>query len=208
MVSTRVDDRKSGPGGGGMIDAERVARALDGDRSAYEELVREWAPRVRAFCIHRIRRRDIAEDVTQEAFIRGYRSLDRLREPEKFGAWIRGIAELACRDWLRSRAASEVPLSTVHDHAGDHFERPDEPFVEAIEHADDLRYLVEAVSALPPDYRETIALYYTSDFTYDELGQFLGVSGATVNARLTKGRALLRRRLADLDPSAGGTNPS
>ena len=51
------------------------------------------------------------------------------------------------------------------------------------------------VAALPEAYRETLMLYYTQDCTYDELAEMLGVSAATINARLTKARAMLRERM-------------
>ncbi len=182
-----------------MNDDQLVDRARGGDRTSYEELVRRWGPRVLTFCEHRVRRRDIAEDISQEAFIRGYRSLDRLRDAARFGAWVRGIAELACRDWLRSRSASERSLSSIHERGGDHFARREMSLEERVEHDDELRALIEQVDALPPEFRETIVLYYTEEFTYEELGAFLGVSAATVNARLTRARAMLRKRLRKLE---------
>ena len=64
--------------------------------------------------------------------------------------------------------------------------------------ADDRARLLREVDRLPDDVRETLMLYYTDEFTYQELADLLGVSAATVNARLTKARACLRARLSDL----------
>jgi RNA polymerase sigma-70 factor (ECF subfamily) len=57
--------------------------------------------------------------------------------------------------------------------------------------------LMAQVEALPDDYREVLMLYYYQDVTYRDLAELLGVSAATINARLTKGRALLRARLIE-----------
>ena len=80
-----------------MSDAQFVEQARTGHDGAYEELVRRWAPRVVAFCRSRVRLEDVAEDLAQEAMIRGHRLIRSLREPAKFGAWVIGIADLVCR---------------------------------------------------------------------------------------------------------------
>ena len=64
--------------------------------------------------------------------------------------------------------------------------------------ADDKCRLLAEVATLPEAYREVLLLYYYDDVTYQEVAEILGVSAATVNARLTKGRALLRERLSGM----------
>ena len=70
-----------------MSDAELVRQALAGQAEAYAELVRRWSPRVLALCHARVRRADAAEDLAQEALLRGYRALATLSQPDRFGAW-------------------------------------------------------------------------------------------------------------------------
>ena len=62
---------------------------------------------------------------------------------------------------------------------------------------DDLQRVRAEVAALPSVYREVVMLYYHQDMTYRDLAEMLGVSTATINARLTKARMLLRERLSD-----------
>jgi RNA polymerase sigma-70 factor (ECF subfamily) len=57
------------------------------------------------------------------------------------------------------------------------------------------RLLLAEVERLPQPYRETLMLYYSQDCTYEQLAEMLGVSAATINARLTKARAMLRERM-------------
>jgi RNA polymerase sigma-70 factor (ECF subfamily) len=68
---------------------------------------------------------------------------------------------------------------------------------DAGERQEQLEELMASVDALPEDYREVILLYYYDDVTYRDLSQMLGVSTATINARLTKARAMLRARMAE-----------
>ncbi len=176
-----------------MSDAQFVEQTRAGHDGAYEELVRRWAPRVLAFCRCRVRREDVAEDLAQEALIRGYRRIRSLREPAKFGAWLIGIAELVCRDWRRRRRP-DLPLEDRAANLPD----PADGVDVAAEKREELVELWRAVDALPALYRDTLTLYYSDDFTYQDLAEALDVSVATINARLTHARLILRERLAKL----------
>ena len=67
--------------------------------------------------------------------------------------------------------------------------------VDSVERADECRYLLSEIEALPDEFRQVVLLYYYDDVTYRDVARMLGVSPATVNARLTRARALLRERL-------------
>jgi RNA polymerase sigma-70 factor (ECF subfamily) len=182
-------------------DAELVRQARQsgaGRTEAYGELVRRWAARVTALCHARIGRAHIADDLAQETLLRGFRSLESLTDPERFGPWLCGIALRACLDWLKSKQNQQVPFSALDpDHGPDAWadERPTD--ASHLERDDERRRLLAEVEALPENYRKVVMMYYYEDVTYRELGRILGVSPATINARLTKARALLRSRLAD-----------
>jgi len=77
-----------------MTDGELVRHTLAGRTSAYDPLVRKWAARVTAVCHARVGRPDVAEELAQEALFRGYKALGSLAEPEKFGPWLCGIAQV------------------------------------------------------------------------------------------------------------------
>src|SRR5687768_4875908 len=96
-----------------MSDGEMVRQALAGDTAAYGQLARRWAARVLAVCHARTRDRHAAEDLAQEALLRGMKALPTLSEPEKFGAWVVGIAVRTCLDWLKSPKRGEVSLEAL-----------------------------------------------------------------------------------------------
>ena len=180
-----------------MMDGDLVRQALAGTTAGpdgYGQLARRWAPRVLAVCHARVGRA-AAEDLAQEALLRGLRALPTLADPDKFGPWLLGIAARTCLDWLKSAKRTEVSLDALADDrgGGGRFAAPTDPA------ADDRRERAERLMAeverLPPAYREVLMLYYHQDCTYQELADLLGVSAATINARLTKGRAMLRERL-------------
>jgi RNA polymerase sigma-70 factor, ECF subfamily len=183
-------------------DSDLVRLAQGGQLAAYEELVRRWSARVLAVCHAKVRSEHTAEDLAQEALLRGLRALATLEDPAKFGPWLCGIASRVCLDWLKSGQARQVSLDALADGQGERWvaqdgQSPDE----AAARADDQRRLLAEVATLPEPYREVILLYYYDDVTYHDVAALLGVSAATVNARLTKARALLRERLSSMQRS-------
>ena len=180
-------------------DSDLVRLVQGGQLAAYEELVRRWSARVLAVCHAKVRSAHTAEELAQEALLRGLRAIASLEEPAKFGPWLCGIASRVCLDWLKSGQARQVSLDAMSDGQADAWVvQPGESPDEAAARADDERRLLAEVATLPELYREVILMYYYDDVTYHEVAAALDVSAATVNARLTKARAMLRQRLSGM----------
>jgi RNA polymerase sigma-70 factor, ECF subfamily len=191
-----------------MTDAELVRQAREGVRDATDELVGRWAARVLAFCHTRVADAHVAEDLAQEALLRGLRNLGSLETPEKFGSWLCGIAVRVCLDWRKAKQSTQVPFTVLqrdglqrdgygHDAPFDVAATDDERAGAAqVDRSDELGRLMHEVEKLPEKHREALLLYYYQDATYQDLADLLEVSTATVNARLTEARAMLRRRLS------------
>ena len=178
-------------------DGELVRQALQGQRTACDDLVRRWSARLLAFCHARVGNHHAAEDLAQESLLRGLRGLRTLKSPEQFGTWLCGIALRVCLDWRKAKQSSQVPF-TVVDASGrleDLATTAQDAAVASVDQMDDMRRLLEEVESLSEQHREILMLYYYQDVTYRELAEMLGVSAATVNARLTQARAILRERL-------------
>jgi RNA polymerase sigma-70 factor (ECF subfamily) len=179
-----------------VTDGDLVRQTLAGRSAAFEELVRRWTGRILALCHAKVGRRDVAEDMAQEALLRAYRALCTLSDPEKFPSWLYGIALRACLDWLKARERSTIPFSVL-----DKERNPDSYLCgrgdddASVEREDERQHLLAEVEALPEEYREVVMLYYYEDNTYRDMAALLNVSPATINARLTKARTLLRERL-------------
>lgn len=178
-----------------MTDGELVRHTLAGRTSAYDPLVRKWAARVTAVCHARVGRADVAEELAQEALFRGFKALNSLAEPEKFGGWLCGIATRVCLDWLKDKDRSQVSFSAVGEDArpedmADHRSAAHDPELD-----EDLKQLMDEVNKLPEKHREVLMLYYYQDCTYQDLAKILDTSAATINARLTQARQMLREKL-------------
>lgn len=177
-----------------MSDGELVRQTLNGDRDAYGELIHRHTPRLLAVCHARVRRPDMAEELAQESLYRAYKALPTLQEPEKFGGWAAGIATRVCLDWLKAAERKNVSFGALDDEA----DAPDgRAGPDRLEDREERDRLMREVERLPEKHREALMAYYYQDCTYDELARQLGCSAATVNARLTQGRQMLRERLAE-----------
>jgi RNA polymerase sigma-70 factor (ECF subfamily) len=190
-------DAGTGPEKSMISDGDLVRQSLAGRAAAYEELVRRWAGRITALCHAKLGCAATADDVAQETLLRGYRALQSLSEPDRFGAWLSTIARNNCINWLRSRQRTQVTFTALGH--GNNLEGvlssqsyEEEP---ELDRDDEARKLRSEVSALPQEFREVLTLYYHHEMTYREMAQVLGISPATINARLTKARGLLRERL-------------
>ncbi len=180
-----------------MTDGELVRQALTGQPHCYGELARRWSARVLALCHAKTGSSHAAEDLAQEGLLRGYRALGTLKEPDKFGPWLCGIAQRVCFDWLKNKQTAQVPFTNFGEgcNPADYLTSAAADDQSA-QHAEELHRLMQEVERLPEQYREVLMLYYYQDVTYQELAKMLDVSAATINARLTKARALLRQRLS------------
>lgn len=176
-------------------DGELVRRAVSGNSGAYGVLAQRWSSRVLAMCRAKVGCTHTAEDLAQESLLRGLRSLENLDSPEKFGAWIRGIAHRVCLDWFKSKQKSQVPFSVLTKNSPGEIRSKSVDASESCQMKDEIDQMMHYVDSLPEEFREVIMLYYYDDITYAELAELLGVSFATVNARLTKARRMLRQRL-------------
>jgi RNA polymerase sigma factor (sigma-70 family) len=134
----------------------------------------------------------LAEDAAQEAALQAMLGLDRLQQPERFGAWLAGIGLNVCRRWRRDRAREGCSLAALTGGRS----VPDGTPAEAAEAAEDARQVRRAVGRLPAGQRAAVALFYLAGLAHQEVAAALGIGIGAVKTRLHKGRAALRDELA------------
>jgi RNA polymerase sigma-70 factor (ECF subfamily) len=178
-------------------DEERLVHAAqEGDRVALGALVGRHRLMALSLCRRLLSDDALAEDAVQEASLQALLHITRLRKPDRFGAWLAGIALNVCRSWLRERAWESWSWDAILGGqrvlgALDWQSDPEEIAVEG----DLARRVQAAVAQLPASQREAITLFYLSGLTYQEMTTALGIPLGAVKARLHKGRKALRTRL-------------
>jgi RNA polymerase sigma factor (sigma-70 family) len=169
-------------------DADLVRAARAGDKGAFAALIGRHRPMVLALVRSFLGRRELAEDAVQEASVVALVGLDRLRCPERFGAWYAGIALNVSRRWLREIPAGLVPSVDRPD--------PGPGPAEQAEAAELARRVHRAVGALAPGQRAAVLAFYWQGLTHVEAAAELGIRPNAVKARLHQARAALAPQLA------------
>jgi RNA polymerase sigma-70 factor (ECF subfamily) len=167
-------------------DAKIVEACLAGDARAYAGLVRLHGRRVYAICLAMTGNAADAEDMAQEAFMRGFTELGSLRDRDRFGRWIAAIAGNTCRNFIKKRSSRERAVAM----------QPDCPR----ENPDDLSDLRDMLSRLPEQHRIPLMLYYFDGHSTEGVAASLGISCEAVHTRLSRARRELRKLLEN----AGG----
>jgi RNA polymerase sigma factor (sigma-70 family) len=180
-------------------DAELVQLARAGDQAAFGVLVARHRPMALRVCRRLLLDHAQAEDGVQEAVLLAWLNLDKLRRPDRFGAWLAGIALRACHAWLRYRtrevwSLEMLPGGRLLPEPVDRAATPAQTFEEA-ELAERVR---RAVADLPQGQRAAVALFYLAGLSHAETAALLRIEVGAVKARLHKARGRLRRSLWEL----------
>jgi RNA polymerase sigma factor (sigma-70 family) len=176
--------------------ARLVAAARAGDQTAFAALIERYYPMVAALCARVLGDGDRALDVAQEAAVTAMLSLDRLREDERFGAWLAGIGLNVCRRLVRDRDWAAFSLDAMAGEPADEGRGP----AEAAEAAELAQRVRAAIDSLPAGQRQAAQTYYLSGLTTAEAAVHLGIPVSAVKTRLHKARAALRASLTDYEP--------
>ena len=184
-------------------EAETIRKAADGDSQAFTALVKQYEKLVYNLAYQTAMNPDDAFDISQEVFIKAYRSLQSFRGDCKFSTWIYKIAINASLDYLRkaSHSATEA-LPTLTDDEGDEkqIEIADESAAASpertLEKAETVRAVREAIARLNEEQREVILLRDIEGYSYEEIAEMLTLEIGTVKSRINRARAHLREMLA------------
>ena len=177
------------------VDVELIQRSLDGDDTAFSTLVGKYQKSVHALAWRKIGDFHIAEDITQETFLKAYQKLSTLKEPQSFASWLYVIAANHCKMWLRKKrlrtqslentSSVELEKATYSNYVIAENERAT---------AEAQREVVKKLLAkLQESDRTVITLYYLGGMTYEEISKFLGVSVSAIKNRLYRARQQLQK---------------
>lgn len=186
----------------GMSDEECVRRTQQGDPSAYDDLVKRYMERIYALTYHMTSNHETANDLAQEAFIKGYKYIHKFKGDSSFYTWIYRIAVNHTINFLkRRRPQHELSLDDVDAAV---YNDPD--FIAATSGADATRAvqlnelqetLNEAIQKLSEPHRMVVTLYDVQGLSHGEIAKILKCSEGTVRSRLFYARQQLQKLLKD-----------
>ena len=167
-------------------DAELVARCLEGDRAAWDDLVLKYSRYVYAIASqgYRLQGAD-AEDAFQEVFLRVYDRLATLRNPEALRPWIAQLTRRVCLDKL-SAGRREEPSEVEPEGIDSTVDELDEAFA-----------VREALAELSEECQEVLDRFFCRDESYRTIGEALGIASGTIASRISRCLGKLRERFGD-----------
>ena len=181
-------------------DRELIRRYLEGDVSAFDELMRAHEDRVFGICLRMMKSRDAALDATQDVFLTVFRKADRYKDQAAFSTWLYRVAMNTCYDHLRRqqrKRTDSMPeyLDPSDPRAGDEF------------HAVELRPDIQtALAVLTPEFRSAVVLVDLEGMSLEGAADTLEIPVGTVKSRVFRARKQLAKELGNLAP--GSKHPS
>ncbi len=178
-----------------MKDSAIIEKVLGGDTASFEMLILKYQSKLFATSMNVVKNRELAEDITQEAYLKAFQKLDTLKDREQFFPWIKRIAlNIALNHFEKEKRVMDVEND---DEEGSFFDK-----ITSGESAEDLtlkeelhKYVRSFVEALPDKLRVVILLREVEDMSYEEISEMMNIPLGTVRSRLFNARQIIKDRL-------------
>jgi len=182
-------------------EAQAISSILAGNTHEFHELIRPYERSVYVMALSMLKNEADAEDVAQEAFLKAFRNLHTFRAESKFSTWLLSITLNEARNRLRRNNTIRIESLDGQPDEQEHVtpavlrdwrEIPSQ----TLERMEVRSMLQQAITSLPPIYREVLLLRDVEELTVCESAEALGITEASVKVRLHRARMLLQRKLA------------
>jgi RNA polymerase sigma-70 factor, ECF subfamily len=199
VAPPEAEHQKSGPTGGSIERrdapglAADVALAAAGDRTAFERVYRAHVDRVYSVCVRMTTDRALAEELTQDTFVRAWQKLSLFRGESSFATWLHRLAVNVVLNARKSEGRMRRRVTTSTD------EQEEESGVQM---AAPLSFapgewmdIEQAIARLPAGARRIFVLHDVEGYRHEEIGEMLGITSGGSKAQLHRARMLLREAL-------------
>ena len=175
-------------------DVQLIHKILSGDDAAFSILVEKYQKSVHALAWRKIQDFHYAEEIMHDTFLRAYKKLPTLKNPDQFAGWLHVIANRLCIDWMRSQKSvmqslEDTPVEEVEKSSYTHH-ISEQRMTERTEHYHEL--VKRLLEKLPENERAVVTLFYLDEMSTKEIGRFMGVSVNTITSRLHRARKRLQ----------------
>ncbi|MDE0014849.1 MAG: sigma-70 family RNA polymerase sigma factor [Candidatus Poribacteria bacterium] len=191
-------------------DAKYVERILAGDADAFTILVKKYEKQIHTFVWRRVKDYHVAEEITQDTFLRAYEKLGTLRDPNRFSGWLYRIATRRFLTWFDEKTIPMQSLDAMHEgeievllYAQYMMEQTEKLATD--KQREVVAYLLEK---LPARERTVVVLHYLSEMSCEAIGDFLEMPPNTVKSRLHRARNRLKKEAPIVHEILGGSRHS
>ncbi len=168
-----------------------VAEARTGNSEAWNTLFKRYQLPLYSYVFELLHDEQTSLDVVQEAFINAARHIGSLREDDKFGSWLFGIAHQKCLQRWRKRRPEEIPIDQGDDDYSDEASNPEELLIRKEQEA----AFMSLLGQLAPDHRSVLLLHFIEDFSLEEIAGITETPVGTVKSRLHYAKKAFKKLL-------------
>lgn len=180
-------------------DDHIIKQIMQGDTKAFAILVDRYKDLVFALAIRMLKHREEAEEVSQDTFIKVYKSLDSFKGDSKFSTWIYRVAYNSCLDRIKKN--KKEYLNVAIDDYTEHQIKSIDNALDALISDERKEVIKECLDLLPPDDSALLTLYYFEDLSLDEIAKIVNLTSNNVKVKLFRSRKKLTSILkARLEP--------
>jgi RNA polymerase sigma-70 factor (ECF subfamily) len=180
------------------VTDEIIERCLNGDQAAWEAIVRMYRRKVFNVAYKFVGRHDQAEDLTQDVFLKLYKSLDTFDRRANFQTWLISVSRNLCIDHYRSVRKERETINRDVDPSDFALASRDTRVDTQLEQRDRVKLLRKALDKLAPTLRTAVMLRDIQELTYQEIADRLHLPEGTVKSRINRGRTELARQIQRL----------
>jgi RNA polymerase sigma-70 factor (ECF subfamily) len=178
----------------GPTDMEIIQQVLQGQQSSFAVLVERYQNFVFTIVLRYVKSREDAEEVSQDVFVKAYRSLADFKGASKFSTWLYTVATTTCLTYLRKNRLEVQSLDNEKVFAvADNIDSG--ASANQIEGKNRAVMVNEAIKLLSPDDAQVITLFYKGEQTLDEIAQIMGKEVNAVKVQLHRARARLKEKM-------------
>jgi RNA polymerase sigma-70 factor (ECF subfamily) len=181
-----------------QVTDEIIERCLNGDQAAWESIVRMYRRKVFNVAYKFVGRHDQAEDLTQDVFLKLYKSLDTFDRRANFQTWLISVSRNLCIDHYRAVRKERETINRDVDPSDFAPASPDTRVDTQLEQRDRVKLLRKALDKLAPTLRTAVMLRDIQELTYQEIADKLHLPEGTVKSRINRGRTELARQIQRL----------
>lgn len=182
-------------------EEDLIEKAKAGDVKSFEILIANYKKRAFNIAYRMLGNLEDANDVTQESFLKIYRSIDKFKGKSSFSTWLYSIVSNTCIDFIRkNRKKTTISIDTNYDEDGYEIEIADEKNTteSLFEKKEIIRSIHDAINRLNHDQKIVIILRDIQGFSYFEISKILNISEGTVKSRISRGRKNLKNILEEM----------
>lgn len=178
----------------GVTDTEIISRVLQGEQQIFTELVNRYKNYVFSLILKFTDNREDAEEISQDVFVKAYRSLADFRGESKFSTWLYTITRKSSITFLRKRKLDTTSIDNEKMQV--QLENKDSGFRANLVEAKSRQAMVnQAIAMLSPDDAQIITLFYKAEQSLEEIGVILGMEPNNVKVRLHRARGRLKEKM-------------